>query len=87
MPKRTYQFTADTTPKAAIPANPKRLSYSIVNNGSVTVYTGADAGLTTVSGEPLVAGAMVSDDEDKEDVYVIAESGTCDLRITELLEA
>jgi len=87
MPKRSFDMDVPTNPVRLLPANPKRRGYSIVNNGSATIYTGADAGLTVDSGEPLTPGAMVSDDKDKEDVWAISSSGTQDIRVTEILEA
>jgi len=86
MPKRSFDMDVSTTPVRLLPANPKRRSYSIVNNGSGLIYTGADAGLTVDSGEPLPAGTMVSDDTDPEDVWAVSSSGTQDVRITEILK-
>jgi len=87
MPKRSFDMDAPPTAVRVLVANPKRLSYSLVNNGSAAIYTGADQGLTVDSGEPLTPGAMVSDDSDKEDVWAISSSGTQDIRVTEILEA
>jgi len=69
-----------------LPANPKRKSYSIVNNGGATIYLGGDAGVTVDSGEPLLAGEMVSDDTDDEDVYAISGAADQDIRVTEILK-
>jgi len=87
MPKRTFDMLVGTAAVRVLQANPKRLSYSIVNNGSAAICTGADAGLTVDSGEPLIPGAMVSDDTDKEDVWAISASPDIDIRVTEILEA
>jgi len=87
MPKRTFDMLVGTAAVRVLQANLKRLSYSIVNNGSAAIYTGADAGLTVDSGEPLIPGAMVSDDTDKEDVWAISGSPDIDIRVTEILEA
>jgi len=86
LPKRSFDMQVGTTPVCVLPANPKRLSYSIVNNGTATIFLGADQGVTIDSGEPLPAGAMVSDDRDKENVYAISPIANQDVRITELLE-
>jgi len=67
-------------------ANPKRIQYSIVNNGGATIYLGANAGVTVDSGEPLATGAMISDDKDKEDVWAISGTADQDIRVTEVLE-
>jgi len=87
MPKRTFDMLVGTAAVRVLQANLKRLSYSLVNNGSAAIYTGADAGLTVDSGEPLIPGAMVSDDTDKEDVWAISASPSIDIRVTEILEA
>jgi len=73
-------------PVCVLPANPKRIQYSIVNNGGATIYLGANSGVTVNSGEPLAVGAMISDDKDKEDVYAISGSADQDIRVTEVLE-
>lgn len=87
MPKRSFDMDVPVTPVCVLPPNPKRITYSIANNGAVVVYLGADAGLTIASGEPLPAGWLVSDDKDKEAVWAVSSVGTVDLRVTEILEA
>jgi len=86
MPKRTFDMQVPTTSVKLMDANPKRKAYSIVNNGSNTIYLGANSGVTTESGEPLLPGEMVSDDTDDEDVWALAASGTQDVRVTELIK-
>jgi len=85
MPKRAFDMTVGTTSIRLLPSNPKRKSYDIVNNGSATIYLGADQGVTVDSGEPLLAGEKVSDDTDDEDVYAISGAADQDVRITEIL--
>jgi len=75
-----------TTPVKVMEANPKRRAYDITNNGSATIYLGADAGLTIASGEPLLPGEMVSDDTDDEDVWAISDTADQDIRVTEKLK-
>ena len=74
-----------TAPAKVLAANDKRIAYSLVNNSASTIYTGGDDGVTVTSGEPLPAGAMVSDDDDKEDVYAVASVDGLDVRVTEIL--
>jgi len=86
MPKRTFDMLVGLTPVCLLPSNPKRKSYDIVNNGSATIYLGADQGVTVDSGEPLLAGEKVSDDTDDEAVYAVSGAADQDIRITEILK-
>jgi len=70
-----------------LPANPKRKCYDVINNGSATIYLGADQAVTVDSGMPLLAGEMWSDDTDDEDVYAISGAADQDVRIQEKLRA
>jgi len=86
MPKRSFDMLVGTAPARILPANPKRKSYAIVNNGSAIIYLGGDAGVTVESGEPLLPGEMVSDDTDDEDVWAISVSADQDVRVTEIIK-
>jgi len=86
MPKRTFDMLVGTTSVRLLPENVKRKSYSIVNNGSTTIYLGANQAVTVDSGEPLLAGAMVADDTDDEDVWAISAAADQDVRVTEILK-
>jgi len=80
-------MTVGLTSVCVLPPNPKRRSYAIVNNGGATIYLGADAGVTTDSGEPLAVGAMISDDTDPEAVWAISGTADQDIRVTEIIKA
>jgi len=79
-------MTVGTTAVKVLDTNPKRRCYDIVNNGSATIYLGADQGVTVDSGEPLLAGEKVSDDMDDEAVYAISAAVDQDIRVTEILK-
>jgi len=62
-----------------------RTGYSIYNKGTADVYIGAHDGLTIDQGWPVPAGQMISDDDDKEDVYFVSATAGVDVRIEEIL--
>ena len=62
-------------------ADPERISLTIHNAGTVTVYLGKDNTVTTSNGFPLVAGATLSDETSVDAWWGITASGTGDLRI------
>jgi len=86
MPKRTFSIKVGTAPTLALPANPLRTAYSIYNKGGADVYAGAHDGITTDQGWPIPAGQMISDDDDKEDVYLVSAAAGVDVRIEEILK-
>lgn len=76
------KVTATATP--ILPANPNRLSYTIVNADVVDIVLGSEQNMTYDQGEPLPAGSAVSDDLDKEAVFGMSVYGTVDVRVTEI---
>jgi hypothetical protein len=80
----TIAVKVTATPTPILPANPKRLSYTLVNNDTVDIVLGSEQNMTYDQGEPLPAGIAVSDDVDKEAVFGMSVYGTVDVRVTEL---
>lgn len=67
-----------------VSANPGRTSLTLRNAGSVTVYLGRDAAVTTATGYPLEAGEVLEDTDSIDAYYGIAASGTGDIRSIEV---
>jgi hypothetical protein len=85
--KGTSVFTTaapTTSATLVLAANTSRKTATIYNNGSVTVYLGKDATVTTANGLPLPVGATLEDDSTTSAWYGITASGTGDLRIVEV---
>lgn len=61
-----------------IPANTRRTSFYLLNNGANQIYVGETNAITTADGFPLAAASQVSEDEGnnvwKGDIY-----GICDI--------
>ncbi len=59
-----------------------RVTYEILNNGSVTIYIGGNSSVTTSNGSPIPAGgARTLDLRLGSVVYAIASSAGQDVRI------
>jgi len=68
---------------SVVVANANRASLLIYNAGSVTIYLGQSASVTTGNGIPLLANANLEDTESKDSWYAITSGTTGDLRIVE----
>jgi hypothetical protein len=80
--------TVTGTATKIVNANTQRQSLIIANAGSVTVYIGPDASVTTANGTPIVAGGNLTEDSCGTRVYLgtvygIVSTGTCDVRYWE----
>jgi len=64
-------------------ANPARKGWKVVNNGTVPIFLGSDAGVTIANGEPLAVGAAAGWD-DKDALYAISTVAAQDVRVTEI---
>ena len=74
----------DSTADLLLAANADRISAIIaVEAGSVTVYLGADSGVTSSPGFPLAAGETFTDRSSVDAWWGITASGTADVRVTE----
>lgn len=84
---RIRKFTATTTVQRILELNRKRKAVLIYNNGSVTVEL-LDAEKSAYGqGIPIPAGIGYNNEHfnPQGEYYVVAASGTCDLRIEETL--
>jgi hypothetical protein len=61
-PFNTTQVSVTATATQILPANSSRSGVSLVNTGSVTVYIGNSASVTTSTGYPLLASSAVGFD-------------------------
>ena len=62
--------TVTDTATLILAANPNRISYFIVNNGSNTIYIGSDTSITTVNALPITPGANVDEDSGGTKMYM-----------------
>jgi hypothetical protein len=79
--------TVTTSPTLILAANPERKGAIVYNNGSVVVYIGFDASVTTSNGLTVQPGGVLNDsgfeDAYRSNIYGVAASGTCDVRYWE----
>lgn len=83
-----YPFDATTTPRLAVPYNPKRKSLSVYNLGSATVFASQNARDPATDGWPIVANSHITllrqdGDNPEYRLYLEAASGTQNCRIQE----
>jgi hypothetical protein len=85
---KIWQLTATTTPQEILSEMKNRKAVTIYNNGAVTVYLGSSGGFVATQGLPIPAGMERFYDSfnAQGQYFVIAESGTADLRIEETLQ-
>jgi hypothetical protein len=88
MPKnfpRIRAFSATTTVKSILEANPKRKAVLIYNNGAATVELLDSETSKYGQGIPIAAGTSYENDHFncQGEYFVVAAAGTVDLRIEE----
>lgn len=81
-PTTTAVTCATTATLAPTSALSNRLTITLINNSSVTIYIGG-SGVTTSNGLPLAPGASFTDDVEDSPYYCRVASGTADLRVLE----
>ena len=72
-----------TTPILLCHENPNRAGLLVYNNGTATVYILPTETHPIVEGIPVAAGASYENDTLTGELYIVAESGTQDVRIEE----
>ena len=81
-------ITVTTTATIILPANGRRRSCLINNNGSAILYIGFDSTVTSVTGMPVLAGGFWINSGETDAfrgvIYGIAASGTLDVRFEEV---
>lgn len=87
MPKQVFSAKVGITAVKVLSANPDRISYTLQHRGTADVASGGTDNVTTDQGEILSPGQLVSDPDDKEDVYLISGTANQDIRVTELTKA
>ena len=61
--------------------DPNRKGILVYNNGTETVYILGAKGQTSTDGIPLAAGASYEDDTSTGELFIVAASGTQDVRV------
>lgn len=81
--KYSRTFSLDVTTKVIqlCAANPKRKALLVYNAGSETVYVLSAPNLTASDGIPIAQSNSYSDDESTCRKWIIAASGTQDVRV------
>lgn len=78
------QLTATTSPQLLLAANPLRKSAEIYNNSTlVTIYIDRSTTPSSATSKPVKVGLEYLDKGGQSAWYVVAESGTADVRVTE----
>jgi len=63
--------------------NPKRKAFLVYNNGTATVYLIDDETVPKEDGIPIPPGGSYDNDTTTAAIYLVAESGTQDVRVEE----
>lgn len=78
---RTFALQVGTQPKQLVAKDEKRTTFLVYNNGSVTVYILSAQTMTAADGMPVIAGASYENDSSTAAFWIIAASGTQDVRV------
>jgi len=79
----TRPLTVGTSVIELVKENPTRKGLLVYNNGSATVYILSAQNLTTSDGIPVAAGASYENDNCTGEYWIVAESGTQNVRVEE----
>jgi len=80
---RFRAHSVGTTPVQILAENPRRKGFLVYNNGTATVYLLDDPTLPKKEGMPISAGASYDNDTTTAAIYLVAESGTQNVRVEE----
>ena len=80
---RTFSLTVTTTSQKFVSKNPTRTGLLVYNNGSVTVYITSAQNLTSSDGIPVAAGAEYDNDDTTAELWIVAASGSQNVRVEE----
>jgi len=83
---RTFPVQATSVASELAPENPKRVGLCAYNNGSITAYVLSAKTLKTTDGIPLKPGATYENTISTAPYWIIADSGTQDIRCEEVSE-
>ena len=78
---RTFKLDVSTEVKELCAENPNRIALNVWNNGSGAVYLLSAQNLTYADGFPIAAGGSRTDNESTNAYWIIAASGTQNLRV------
>lgn len=77
----TRRLIVGTDVMSLVGENPKRKVLLVYNNGTATVYILGAESNSKEEGIPVPAGGSFDDDASTGALYIVAESGTQDVRI------
>ncbi len=77
----TRRISVGTEVKKLVGENPKRKALLVYNNGSATVYILGSRNNAVTDGMPVPPGSSYSDNESTGALYIVAESGTQNVRV------
>ena len=80
---RTYKLPVTTRVAQLAAETPNRVCIFIYNNGSATVYLLSQQKQTAIDGIPIPAAASYNNDTCYGEYWIIAASGTQDIRVEE----
>jgi len=80
---KTRGITVTTTPQKLVTENPTRKGLLVYNNGSVTVYILSGQNIPKTDGIPVAAAASYNNDDCYGEFWIVAESGSQNVRVEE----
>lgn len=78
---RTFRLKVTTKVMQLVSKNPKRCNVLVYNVEDETVYVLSAQNLKAADGIPVVAGATYTNDTTTARLYIVAASGTQDVRV------
>ena len=78
---RIFKLNVTTKTIQLCAKNPKRTGLLVVNNSSVVVYILSAQNQSASDGIPIAAGASYTNDTTTAELFIIAASGTQDVRV------
>jgi len=78
---RTFALAVGTSPVKLCDKDPKRRAMLVYNNGSVTIYILSAQNLAAAQGIPVVANAAYQNDDCYGEYWIVAASGSQDVRV------
>lgn len=79
----TFSLQVGTKAQKLVAENPKRKAFLVYNNGSATVYILSGPNKSKNDGIPVPIGETYNNDTCYGEFWIIAETGTQDVRIEE----
>lgn len=80
---KTYAIQVSTKAMKLVGENKDRVAFLVYNNGTATVYILSSPALSKTDGIPVASGNSYENDHSYAEYWIIADSGTQDVRVEE----